>query len=201
MKDLEKMKKDFEQSMFFAQKENELQTFLSDNGLNVAVSVIGHSFTQKGKLQTSIYFSPDCSNVEQCAAVLRTLSATEKSDCYAGKGKYQQMDYELQTHRGVRECFTKLNVNFIYEEYDISVEMEITGSNLLNYFKEKTRELTDSEVNIYLGSKTRWNYNQRNFFKYLVFNNGKVVNFHGGYCKLVEEAAANEIIEYIKTTF
>lgn len=202
MNDIAKMREEFEQKIKYAQIENKINEGLEPDGIRI--SVIGASCTSKDRLHISVR----CVNsytkgldIRQMGCVLCKLPVTESYRSYTGvKGGYVLLPYEMQTHRGGNEFHTSLNVRWISNEFEVWATMSIDEKDeeIMQFFKETTRELTDTEVQLYCNGRTRWNYNRRNFHRFLTFNCGSVVKFQGGYHKQISEGILNSIAETLK---
>ena len=202
MNDIAKMREEFEQKIKYAQIENEMNERLEPHGIKI--SVIGVSNTNKGKLHISVRCVDSYTkglDVRQIGCALCELPMTESYRSYTGsKNGHVLLPYEMQTHRGANEFQTSLDVRWISNEFDVWATMSIDekDAEVMQFFKETTRELTDTEVQLYCNGRTRWNYNRRNFHRFLTFNCGQVVRFQGGYHKQVAEGILNSIAEMLK---
>lgn len=191
--DLEKMRQEYEEKLRYAEMENELNARAGfDWGY---ISIIGESITQPGKLHTAIRlngYGREGLTAAQAAEVLNTFPQTERARTYTGDRQYTELSYIMNVHRTPGQYATILSIEYISGDLDLSLEMAINpqDDDTMQFFRQTSRVLTDTEVNIYLHSRTRWNYNTRNNFTYYTFNLGRVVKFQGGHDKQTDEGAA-----------
>ena len=191
MNDITKMRAEFEEKIRLAELENKYNERLEPHGISIRIH--GNSLTQKGKLSVSVYRAGDKwlnpldeHNVQD---LLELLPMTEKSRVYVGDHKYDELSYEMSTHRSPNENRTVLEIGYIHEDLDLSVKLPINEKNpeLMQYFRKAARELGETEVRLYVGQKTAGNWQMRNNFQFLSFNSGRVVRFQGGHHKQVDE--------------
>lgn len=184
MNDIAKMRAEFEEKIRLAELENKYNERLVPYGIEI--HIIGNSCTQKGKLQTSVKKAGDAwtkpLDEHDVQNALELLPMTEKSRAYVGDHKYDELSYEMSTHRSPNEWRTVLSIGYIHEDLDLSIELPINEKNpeLMQYFRKDARELDETEIRLYVGQKTAGNWMMRHNFQFLTFNSGRVVRFQGG---------------------
>lgn len=189
---LEELKAKQAEEIRLAELANEINSKLSLSGIRI----IGKSCTQKGCIQA--YVNVD--NLQQLAEILNTYQPDEEYSIYVGNSKYITDNYDIQTHKYPNQILTELNINYIFKKIDLSIKIGIT-SEIEAFFKETTRALTSSELSSFGIKSTRWTYNMRNWFKYLIPNSGKMVCFRGGYMTSNCHSWKNALIEHIKYSY
>lgn len=184
MKDIEALKAKHAQEIADAIAENEVNEKLGRD----AVRVSGESFTRKGK--RSLW--ADCQSIYEMRDIMAILPMTEKSRAYTAKGEYEKLSYIFTTERNAGEPKTRLTMEYISGEYDVTLHWFIDTANvdIMQYFTTAYRELSDTEVRLYIGQKTRYNYDHRMNFPFLTFNSGHVIRYQGGTHKQVSEGHA-----------
>lgn len=200
MKDIEKLKREYEQKLRYAELENRYNESLEKEGIQL--SIIGESCMTKGKLHV-VFHTVDYNgelNTQQAQTILNEFPSTEDCETYVGKSQYDRLPYVLETHRGPHDAKTSLSFRWIYEDMDCSFDMDIdeTDPNVMQFFTTRNRALTQSEISAYGIQKTRFNVNYRNFFPYLSFNCGHVVRFEGGHDKQIASGIITSVVETIK---
>lgn len=183
MNDIEKMKKEYEQKIKYAELENELNAKLE--GMGIEFHIVGNSLTQKGKihafLTASHPYTLDKLNVLDMQNALNFFENTEDLRVYVGGDKYEALPYRMATSRTPSSPSTTLTIEWISGDYDIDAEMLLTNCGvLMQYFTTTARELSTTEVNLWLGGANRWNYETRKNFRYYTFNSGSKTRFQGG---------------------
>lgn len=189
---LEELKAKQAEEIRLAELANEINSKLSLSGIRI----IGKSCTQKGCIQA--YVNVD--NLQQLAEILNTYQPDEEYSIYVGNSKYITDNYDIQTHKYPNQILTELNINYIFKKIDLSIKIGIT-SEIEAFFKETTRALNSSELSSFGIKSTRWTYNMRNWFKYLIPNSGKMVCFRGGYMTSNCHSWKNALIEHIKYSY
>ena len=189
---IEELKAKQAEEIRLAELANEINSKLSLSGIRI----IGKSCTQKGCIQA--YVNVD--NLQQLAEILNTYQPDEEYSIYVGHSKYITDNYDIQTHKYPNQILTELNINYIFKKIDLSIKIGIT-SEIEAFFKETTRALTSSELSSFGIKSTRWTYNMRNWFKYLIPNSGKMVCFRGGYMTSNCHSWKNALIEHIKYSY
>lgn len=193
MKDIEKIKKDFEEKLLFAEIENKYSERLAI-GTFVELSIVCQSFTQKGKIHG--YFR-NVSTIQNVGMILSLFPVTEKSRVYIGSEKYEQLDYNITVHRYPIESGTECSIAWIHDELDLTIKFFIdeNDEDLMQYFKRTERQLEESEYSSFGIQKIQW---RKRPFPFLTFNSGSVVKFAGGYHRQKSEGHAACLIETIK---
>lgn len=200
MINIEEMKAKQARELELAELANKYCAIAKENGIEIAVNY----FSCMGKVHIAFHHTESvCQKIDaKTLGMLFTVFApTEyiKSSGSARTGEVE-LEYRMDVYRGCHDRATILDVDWIHEGCQFNAEIEIDENNLdlMNFFKETTRELTDSEVSTYLGAKTRWNYNTRNFFKFLTWNCGSIVHFQGGRHRQTCHSVIHQLAEVLK---
>lgn len=203
MINIEEMKAKQARELELAELANKYCAIAKENGIECDAICYGKSYLAKGKWHIGFHHTESvCKKIDAKALglLLDVFAPTEKIKVSAGRGKEEEFEYRMDVHRGYHDRATILDVAWIHEDCEFSTEIEIDENNLdlMNFFKETTRELTDSEVSTYLRAKTRWNYNTRNFFKFLTWNCGSIVRFQGGHHRQTCHSVIHQLAEVLK---
>lgn len=199
MNDIAKMRAEFEQKLQWAELENEHNERLEPE--KVSLHIVGHSITQKGKLQA--YFEPErfgtLPNVK-AGMVLSMYPVTEDLTTFVGHDTYEQMMYRLETRRSPRDPWTILKIEWISGDFDLSCEVALDGSDesVMQFFQKRHRTLEESEISSYGIQKTRYNKDTRDFFPHLGFASGTQTHFKGGNVLCTQHSLAMAIVERFK---
>lgn len=204
MRDIEKMKAEFDQKIEWAKLENEHDARLLDDRLEIVI--VGRSLTQQGKLHA--YFScidprvrpSDKLSYRQLGGMLCRYPVTEELRVYTGAHRYDMMRYSLQTHRYPNEPWTTLKVEWISGILDLKAEVYLDGSDegVNQFFQKRHRRLEDSELSSFGIQKTRFNKDKRESFPYLGFAAGTQTRFQGGYILCTSNAMVTSVTERLK---
>lgn len=199
MINIEEMKAKQARELELAELANKYCAIAKENGIECNMSC----FSCFGMKHISIRHTESvCKKIDAktLGLLLAVFAPTEKIKVSAGRGKEEEFEYEMEVHRGYHDRATILDVDWIHEGCQFRAEIEIDENNLdlMNFFKQTTRELTDSEVSTYLGAKTRWNYNTRNLFKFLTWNCGSIVHFQGGRHRQICHSVIHQLAEVLK---
>lgn len=199
MINIEEMKAKQARELELAELANKYLAIAKENGIECDMSC----FSCCGMKHISIRHTESvCKKIDAktLGLLLAVFAPTEKIKVSAGSGKEEELEYRMDVHRGYHDRATILDVAWIHEGCQFHAEIEIDENNLdlMNFFKQTTRELTDSEVSTYLGAKTRWNYNTRNFFKFLTWNCGSIVRFQGGHHRQICHSVIHQLAEVLK---
>lgn len=203
MINIEEMKAKQARELELAELANKYLAIAKENGIECDAICYGKSYLAKDKWHIGFHHTESvCKKIDAKALglLLAVFAPTEKIKVSVGRGKEEEFEYRMDVHRGYHDRATILNVAWIHEDCEFTTEIEIDESNLdlMNFFKETTRELTDSEVSTYLGAKTRWNYNTRNFFKFLTWNCGSLDCFQGGHHRQTCHSVIHQLAEVLK---
>lgn len=195
MKDIEEIKKEFEEKLLFAEIENKYSERLV--GSNIELNIVNRSFTQKGYIHG---FFGNVSTTEDVGMILSIFPVTEKSRVYIGSGTHEQMDYNIAVHRYPNESGTECSIGWIHDELDLTIKFYIdeNDEDLMQYFKRTERQLEESEYSSFGIQKIQW---RKRPLPFLTFNSGSVVKFVGGYHRQKSEGHAACLIETIKYKF
>lgn len=192
MKDIAKMREEMERKIRLAEMSNEIE-----EKVGIACTVMGESSTQKGK--TWISFG-DVTK-EQASKILKMFPWTEKAKRTksAIDSSVLEMSYLLETHRYPKEPLTKLEIEWIHEQYLISLKIELRPDDdvLMGYFRRDWYELSSDSIGVYYGavsSRDRENLSRQSV---LSFNCGSQIRYQGGYFLQTSEGHAECIISEI----
>lgn len=200
MKDIEQMRAKFEHEVKLAEIENSYNEQLEPLGYQIRI--IGNSFTQKGKLDTTVWCISDKGfTMKNVGVILRMFPQTEYIRIHVGDCNYENIPYILETHRKPTDRGTYLSIEWIHQHLDmgLSIMIDESDEDAMQFFCTDHRRLTESELSSFGIQKTRWNKSYRDAFSYLVFNCGKIVRFQGGYCKQVSKEHALSLVEFLKS--
>lgn len=203
MINIEEMKAKQARELELAELANKYLAIAKENGIECDAICYGKSYWAKGKWHIGFHHTESvCKKIDAKALglLLDVFAPTEKIKVSAGRGKEEELEYRMDVHRGYLDRATILDIAWIHEDCEFSTAIEIDENNLdlMNFFKETTRELTDSEVSTYCGAKTRWNYNTRNFFRFLTWNCGSIVHFQGGHHRQTCHSVIHQLAEVLK---
>ena len=204
MNDLAKLREKFEKEYKLAELENKFETAhpeMAESGLEIRIL---ESVTQGGNLHS--YFSKQSSmNITEkdAAMLLSIFPADSKFPVYQGsKQKYQDEYYDMSLERNPKDTHTILEIRWMHEDVEMSVKFPITEESILHdYFKETTRQLSESEISSYGIQKNRFTYNMRNFFKVLDWANGQSIHYVGGRYQQTYHSVKNQIVEDLKYSY
>ena len=191
MKDIEKMRQEFERKIKCAEMSNKIE---AEVGIECSVMENG-SCTQKGKEWLS--FSKVTK--EQAGKILKMFPWTERSKTRGHNGKDIEISYVLSTSRSPKDMFTTLDISWIHNEWAISMNLPIdpTDHILMQYFKRDSYEIDDSTIGLYFGAVSEREKGYLKNVSLLSFNCGDVVRFYGGHHKQVSEGHAECIVAEI----
>lgn len=192
MEDIAKMREEMERKIRLAEIGNEFET-----KVGIKCSCLGEPATQKGK--TWINFG-DVTK-EQASKILKMFPWTEKAKRTksAIDNSVLEMSYLLETHRYPKEPLTKLSIEWIHDEYSITLGIRIMPDDevLMGYFKRDRYELSSDSIGLYYGavsSRDRENLSRQ---PVLSFNCGSQIRYQGGYFLQTSEGHAECIISEI----
>lgn len=139
MKDLEKMRKDFEQKLRFAEMENE---FENKYGIKC------HVFESMGQILCTC--KTDSNQI--AGRILRDIPADkevflDRSATNKGENKYF---YHLTSSRGYSDSKSTLRIEFVSGEIMYWIELPINGNDAIeHFFDDGMRKMADHELNTY----------------------------------------------------
>lgn len=200
MINIEEMKAKQARELELAELANKYCAIAKENGIECDMSC----FSCFGMKHISIrHHESVCKKIDAktLGLLLAVFAPTENIKC-SGSSRTGEvaLEYRMEVYRGYNDRATILDVDWIHDGCQFGAEIEIDENNLdlMNFFKETTRELADSEVSTYLGAKTRWNYNTRNFFRFLTWNCGSIVHFQGGHHRQICHSVIHQLAEVLK---
>ena len=192
MKDIAKMREDMERKIRLAEMSNELE-----EKIGIDCTVMGESGTQKGK--TWISFGEVTK--EQAAKILKMFPWTEKAKRTrsASDNSVLEMSYLLETHRYPKEPLTKLSIEWIHNEYFLTLDIRIMPDDevLMGYFKRDWYELSSDSIGLYYGAVSPRDRENLSRQPVLSFNCGSQIRYQGGYFLQTSEGHAECIISEI----
>lgn len=205
MNDLAKLREEFEKKYKLAELENKFETAhpeMAESGLEIRIL----ESTKQGEKYLHSYFSKQSSmkiTEKDAAMLLSIFPADSKFPVYQGsKQKYQDEYYDMTLERNPRDTHTILEIRWMHEDVEMSVKFPIAeGSILLDWFKETTRQLDESEISAYGIQKNRYTYDMRNFFKVLDWANGQSIHYVGGKYQQTYHSVKNQIVEDLKYSY
>ena len=205
MNDLAKLREKFENEYKLAELENKFETAhpeMAESGLEIRIL----ESTKQGEKYLHSYFSKQSSmkiTEKDAAMLLSFFPADSKFPVYQGsKQKYQDEYYDMKLERCPRDMHTILEIRWMHEDVEMSVKFPITKESiLLDWFKETTRQLDESEISAYGIQKTRYTYNQRNFFEVLDWASGQSIHYVGGHYQQTYHSVKNAIVEQLKYAY
>ena len=189
MKDIAKMREDMERKIRLAEMSNELE-----EKIGIDCTVMGESGTQKGK--TWISFGEVTK--EQAAKILKMFPWTERTRS-ASDNSVLEMSYLLETHRYPKEPLTKLSIEWIHNEYFLTLDIRIMPDDevLMGYFKRDWYELSSDSIGLYYGAVSPRDRENLSRQPVLSFNCGSQIRYQGGYFLQTSEGHAECIISEI----
>ena len=187
MKDIAKMREKMEREIRLAEMSNEIE-----KKVGVNCSVMGESGTQKGK--TWLLFGEVTK--EQAAKILKMFPWTERAKV---SGKDIELSYILGTHRYPRDPYTLLEIQWIHEEWAITLKLPIKHDDeaLRGYFRQDGYPLDDSTIGLYYGAVSPRDKAELKRCPVLSFNCGSQIRYYGGYFTQTSEGHAECIIAEI----
>lgn len=142
MKDLEKMRAEFEQKLKLAEIENEFE-----GKYHVSCVV----FESGGNIHVCSHGTVDFNNI--AGEILRDLPADTPhiiNDTAIGTNNPIEELYKLESHRGYTDSFSKLNVKFANKGIWYTITLKIDGVEALEqFFNAGYRKMVDTEISTY----------------------------------------------------
>lgn len=192
MKDIAKMREEMERKIRLAEMSNEVE-----EKVGIECTVMGESGTQKGK--TWISFGEVTK--EDAAKILRAFPWTEKAKRTksASDNSVLEMSYLLETKRYPKESLTKLSIEWIHNEYFITLGIRIMPDDevLMGYFKRDWFTIDDSTIGLYFGAVSPRDNEDLRHQPVLSFNCGSQIRYYGGSFLQTSEGHAECIISEI----
>lgn len=192
MKDIEKMRREFERKIWCAEKSNEIE-----QRIGVECDIMEHgSYTQKGKE----WLSFGDVNFEQARKILREFPWTEraKRTKSATDSSVIELPHLLQLHRYPKDC-DKLEVEWIHNEYAISLKIPIKPDTkpLYEFFKADNYQLNSDSIGLYYGCVSPGEADVLSRQHALSFKGGSQIRYQGGYFFQTDEDEAERIVATI----
>lgn len=192
MEDIAKMREEMERKIRLAEIGNEFEA-----KVGIKCSCLGEPATQKGK--TWINFG-DVTK-EQASKILKMFPWTEKAKKVksASDNSVLEMSYLLWTKRYPKEPFTKLEIEWIYEQYLISLTIELRPDDdvLMGYFRKDKYSLGDDSIGLYFGAVSPREKAYLKEQSVLSFNCGSQIRYYGGSFFQMSEGHAECIVSEI----
>ena len=175
MEDIAKMREEMERKIRQAELGNEFES-----KVGIKCRCLGEPATQKGK--TWISFG-DVTK-EQASKILKMFPWTEKAKKTksASDNSVLELSYLLWTKRYPKEPFTKLEIEWIHNEYLISLEIDIRPDDdvLMGYFRKDHYTIDDSTIGLYYGAVSPKDKEDLREQPVLSFNSGSQIRYYGG---------------------
>ena len=192
MKDIAEMREEMERKIRLAEISNEIEA-----KVGVECSCLGEPATQKGK--TWICFG-DVTK-EQASKILKAFPWTEKAKKVksASDNSVLELSYLLWTKRYPKEPFTKLEIEWIHEQYFLSLKIELRPDDdvLMGYFRKDKYSLDDSSIGLYYGAVSPRDKSYLKEQSVLSFNCGHQIRYCGGSFFQMSEGHADCIVSEI----
>lgn len=192
MKDIAKMREEMERKIRLAEMSNEIE-----EKVGIECTVMGESGTQKGK--TWISFGEVTK--ENAAKILKAFPWTEKAKRTrsASDNSVLEMSYLLETKRYPKESLTKLSIEWIHNEYFITLGIRIMPDDevLMGYFKRDWFTIDDSTIGMYFGAVSPRYKSELSRQPVLSFNCGGQIRYYGGSFLQTSEGHAECIVSEI----
>lgn len=187
------MRDDFETKIAFAELENKYNEELERDGLTM--SIFGRN--KRGYLASIKTVDRKPLNLEHLQLILEKFERTD--DLLIGEDNFP-IPYYIGVYRGPKDVKTIMSVRWISGEFEIWTEVPVDEDcpDIMQFFRQTTRKLTESEISSYGIQRNRWNYNYRNYFTFLTFTCGHVIAYPGGRHVQVDVGIITSIIETIK---
>jgi len=193
MKDIAKMRANMEREIKLAELGNEIE-----EKVGIAVSVMGESVTQKGKMWYNFR------DVDRCwaAKLLEKFPQTEpikrtKSAC---DSTVLELPYELELHRYPKEVYDTLNIEWISGDMHLSMRLLVSLEDeaLMRYLKGDSYEIDDSAIGLYYGCVSPAARESLRKQRALSFKGGGQIRYHGGRFLQTDPAEILRIMETIR---
>lgn len=192
MKDIAKMREKMEREIREAEMSNEIE-----EKVGIACWVNGESSLQPGK--TWISFGEVTK--EQASKLLKMFPWTEKSKRTksATDSSVLEMSYFLETGRYPKEPYTKLEIEWIHNEYYITLGIRIRPDDdvLMGYFRQDWFTIDDSSIGLYFGAVSPREKSNLSRQPVLSFNCGSQIRYFGGHFLQTSEGHAECIVSEI----
>ena len=202
MKDLEKMRKDFEREYRLAELSNKIMAAPPE--IEAACLELNVSQWKEGD-QVYAWFSniyPSKMTEKLAAMILYILPSDEKFKVYRAKDTYEDAYYDAKLERKPNDSHTILKIYWMHEGIKFCVEFPITRETILgSYFKNSHRKLSDIEISSYGIQCTRWNKDYRDAFQILDWSQGKITYYQGGCIQQRSDAVLNQLVEDLKYSY
>ena len=187
MKDLEKMRKDFEQKLRFAEMENE---FEAKFGISCHVFESGNDLLCTCKTEDNAI----------AGRILREFPADkeillDKSAVRSGENKHF---YHLTSIRGYSDSKSSLKIEFIHEGIMYWVEVPINGNEAIEkFFDDGMRKMADHELSTY--KPVRRGHICREYeLPCKRFRYSSYIQYSGGHFVAQNHSAIDEIVNALK---
>lgn len=187
MKDLEKMRKDFEQKLRFAEKENEFEA---------KFGISCHIFESGNEVLCT------CETEDNAIAgrILREFPADkeiflDKSATNSGENKYF---YRLTSSRGYSDSKSSLKIEFVSAGIRYWVEVPINGNEAIEkFFDNGMRKMADHELSTY--KPVRRGHICREYeLPCKRFRYSSYIQYSGGHFVAQNHSAIDEIVNVLK---
>ena len=192
MKDIQKMRKDFERKIWCAEKSNEIEKQI---GIECTVMECG-SITQKGKE----WLNFGDVNFEQAKKIIKAFPYTElaKRTKSAIDSTIITLPHLLDLHRSPKGS-DKLEIEWIHNEYAVYLRLTIEESSISiqEFFKPDSYSIDSSTIGIYFGQVSPSEADRLSRQRALSFSGGKQIRYQGGHFFQTDEEEAERLISAI----
>lgn len=185
MKDIEKMRAEFEEKIRLAEMENEFETRY---GIKVGV------FHSNGYDMVHI----ECDN-ETAKRVLNEFEADTEWAIDHERDSKHMYKYRLCSIRRYSDQYSKLEIEFINKGVKYWIDLAIDGNELLlPFFKGTRRKITETEFSTWHPMNEHGYYDPNMLIPQMSFNSQNVKRYYGGDQLLVDPNEIEMIISAIK---
>lgn len=187
MKDIAKMRKEFEAKIRLAELENKYNEKLEPFGIRLSI----FSTDENGRYLASVSKMNETWDKKfdghDAQTALRLLPRTDDIRVNVGNSKYEMLPYEMETNRAPKDPRTTLKIHYVHEELVVWIDLPIDERNpeLMQYFTRTQRELDRDTIGLYFGAVSPREKAQLQMLPFLTFNCGHVVRFYGGHHKQI----------------
>lgn len=183
MKDVEKIRREYDEKIRIAELENSYNVNLEKEGVTLTIfsrNKEGRHLGSVKKVGATLLNSFDGHDVQ---TVFRLLPITEDILVNVGGDQRIPLACQMQTHRAPRESCTTLSIHYISGELEVWIDLPVDERNheLMQYFTRTSRDLDGSTIGLYYGCVSTEERRHLQTLPFLTFNCGKVIRFQGGY--------------------
>lgn len=200
MKDLQKMREDFEKEYKIAELENNIELQhpeLQESGIEVNIfSSSDNRMLASFRKENSREHLSD----KEIGMLLSLFPADQ--DIQIGNREEKLSDthcMETYAHPSNYDAHTYLRIKWICQNVEYWADMRITKNcEIADWFKESSRPLTEIEISTYGIQKNRYTKDFREYFPIIQWANGNVIAYSGGTYVQTTHAVIYGIVEQLK---